>query len=160
MAFSAMRLKFLWPGKTKSPEFRGLQGFYEARIRSLAGCDIIETREARGLEEKHAEKIKDLEARGIEKHLEGAYVICLEDRGKEMTSRELAGFLRRRDSDTGRPLVFVVGGFLGLADRVLERADLRLSLSRLTFSHELARVMLLEQVYRALTVIGGRHYAK
>lgn len=155
-----MQLRFLWPGKTKSPELRGLQGFYEARIRPFAACEIIETREARGLEEKHAEKIKDLEARGLEKHLEGAYVICLEDRGKEMTSAELAVFLRRRETDPGKPLAFVVGGFLGLADRVVEKADLRLSLSRLTFSHELARVMLLEQVYRALTVIGGRHYAK
>ena len=155
-----MRLKFLWPGKTRSPELRGLQGFYEARIRALAACDVIETREARGLEEKHAAKIKDLEASGLEKHLKGAFVICLEDRGKEMTSDEFASFLRRRDSDTGRPLAFVVGGFLGLADRLLERADMRLSLSRLTFSHELARVMLLEQVYRALTLIGGRPYAK
>jgi 23S rRNA (pseudouridine1915-N3)-methyltransferase len=155
-----MRLKFLWPGRTKNPELRGLQGVYESRIRSIAACEIIETREARGLEDKHAEKIKDLEARGLEKHLDGAYVICLEDRGKEMTSDEFAVFLRRRDSDTGRPLVFVVGGFLGLADRVVERADMRMSLSRMTFSHELARILLLEQVYRALTVIGGRHYAK
>jgi 23S rRNA (pseudouridine1915-N3)-methyltransferase len=155
-----MRLKFLWPGRTKSPDFRGLQALYEARIRSLAGCEVIETREARGLEEKHAGKIKDLEARGLEKHLEGAYVICLDDRGKEMTSDELAAFLRRRATDPGKPLVFVVGGFLGLADRIVERADMRLALSRLTFSHELARVVLLEQVYRALTVIRGRHYAK
>jgi 23S rRNA (pseudouridine1915-N3)-methyltransferase len=155
-----MRLRFLWPGKTKSPEFRALQAFYEARIRSLAACDVIETREARGLEEKHAEKIKDLEARGLERHLDGAYVICLEDRGKEMTSDEFAAFLRRRETDPGKPLAFVVGGFLGLADRIVEKADMRLALSRLTFSHELARIVLLEQVYRALTVLGGRHYAK
>ena len=155
-----MRLKFLWPGKTKSPELRGLQGFYESRIRSLAAVEIIETREARGLDEKHAGKIKDLEARGLEKHVEDAYVICLSDRGKEMTSDEFARFLRSRQTDSGRPLAFVVGGFLGLADRVAERADLKMSLSRLTFSHELARVVLLEQVYRALTIVGGRHYAK
>lgn len=155
-----MRLKFLWPGRTKGPEFRGLQAFYEARIRSLASCEIVETRAARGLEDKHVGKIKDLEARGLEKHLEGAYVICLDGRGKEMTSAELAVFLLRRATDPGKPLAFVVGGFLGLADRILEKADARLALSRLTFSHELARVVLLEQVYRALTVIGGRHYAK
>jgi len=59
----------------------------------------------------------------------------------------------------GEALAFVVGGFLGLADRVVEKADMRMSLSRMTFSHELARVLLLEQVYRALTVLGGRHYA-
>jgi 23S rRNA (pseudouridine1915-N3)-methyltransferase len=155
-----MRLRFLWPGKTKGPEFRGLQGFYEARIRTLATVEIIETREARGLEERHAAKIKDLEARGLERHLEGAYVICLDDHGKSLTSEEFAGFLRGRDREGGTPLAFVVGGFLGLADRIVERADLRLSLSRMTFSHELARVVLLEQVYRALTIVGGRHYAK
>jgi len=155
-----MRVKFLWPGRTKSPELRGLQDLYEARIRPLATVEIIATREARGLEEKHAGKIKDLEARGLEKHLEGAYVICLSDRGKEMTSDEFARFLRGRQTDSGRPLAFVVGGFLGLADRIADRADLTMSLSRLTFSHELARVVLLEQVYRALTIVGGRHYAK
>jgi 23S rRNA (pseudouridine1915-N3)-methyltransferase len=155
-----MRLRFLWPGRTKNPEFRGLQGFYEARIRSLAAVEIIETREARGLEEKHASKIMDLEARGLEKHLDGDYVICLDDHGKEMTSDEFARFLRGRDRESGRPLAFVIGGFLGLADRIRDRADLTMSLSRMTFSHELARVVLLEQVYRALTVVGGRHYAK
>ena len=155
-----MRLKFLWPGKTKSPELRALEDFYAARIRALAACDIVATREARGLEEKYAAKIKELEARGLEKHLEGAYVISLEDRGKEMTSRDFARFLAGRENGSGKPLAFVVGGFLGLADRLAERADMRLSLSRMTFSHELVRVLLLEQVYRALTVVRGRHYAK
>ena len=155
-----MRLIFLWPGKTKSPELRGLQDFFAARIRGFAACDIIATREARGLEEKFADKIKDLEARGLEKHLDGAYVISLEDGGKEMTSHEFARFLHGRERDSGKPLAFVVGGFLGLADRIVEKADMRLSLSRMTFSHELARILLLEQVYRALTIIGGRQYAK
>ena len=87
-------------------------------------------------------------------------MISLEDKGKEMTSREFARFLGSREHDSGKPLAFVVGGFLGLADRLTENADMRLSLSRMTFSHELVRVLLLEQVYRALTVIRGRHYAK
>lgn len=155
-----MRLIFLWPGKTKSPELRAVQDFYAARIGALASLEIVETREARGIEEKYPEKIRDLEARGLEKHLKGVYSICLLDQGKEMTSQEFARFIRRRAEDAGRPLAFVVGGFLGLADRIVERADLRLSMSRLTFSHELCRVILLEQVYRALTIIRGRHYAK
>ncbi len=156
-----MRLKFLWPGKTKSPELRALQGFYEARIGSLAAVEVIETREARGLEEKYAGKIKDLEARGLEKHLDGAYVICLDDQGKEMTSGEFARLLRGREKDSGKPLAFVVGGFLGLADRIAERADM----TAVAVAHDLlararAASLLLEQVYRALTIIGGRHYAK
>ena len=155
-----MRLKFLWPGRTRSPEMKGLQEFYAGRIGALASLEILETREARGIDEKQAGRIKDLEARGLEKHLKGVYIICLVDEGKTMTSREFSSFLRDRAADSGKPVAFVVGGFLGLADRILKRADLRLSLSRLTFSHELSRVVLLEQVYRSLTIIRGRHYAK
>ena len=155
-----MRLKFLWPGKTKSPDLRALQEFYAARIGTLASLDIIETREARGVEEKYPEKIRDLEARGLEKHLEGVYIICLLDQGTEMTSREFARFIRGRAEALGKPLAFVVGGFLGLAEGIAERSDTRLSLSRLTLPHELCRVVLLEQVYRALTIIQGRQYAK
>jgi len=160
MAFSAMRLKFLWPGRTKNPELRALQDLFAARIKSFAACRIVETREARGIDERFPEKIKDIEAQGLERHIEGAYVICLGDQGREMTSQEFARFLRGRERDSGRPLAFVVGGFLGLADRLVGKADLNLSLSRLTFSHELSRVILLEQVYRALTINRGRKYAK
>jgi 23S rRNA (pseudouridine1915-N3)-methyltransferase len=155
-----MRLKFLWPGRTRSPELRALERSYAGRIGAFAQVEIVETAVARGINEKYAEKIRDREGLGLEKHLEGVYIICLLDQGKEMTSQEFARFLRGRERDSGKPLAFVVGGFLGLAGRLVDKADLRLSLSRLTFSHELVRVMLLEQVYRALTVIRGRHYAK
>jgi 23S rRNA (pseudouridine1915-N3)-methyltransferase len=155
-----MRLKFLWPGKTRSPELRALQEFYAGRIRPLAGVEIVETREARGLDEKFAEKIKDVEACGLEKHLKGVYIICLLDKGKEMTSEQFARFLAAREQASGKPLAFIVGGFLGLADRIMALADSQLSLSRMTLSHELSRVVLLEQVYRALTITRGQHFAK
>lgn len=156
----AMLLKFLWPGRTKNPELRALQDMLVARVRAFVTCRVIETRQARGMDERLAGKIKDLEAEGLERHLAGAYVICLGDQGREMTSQEFARFLRGRERESGRPLAFVVGGFLGLADRIVRRADLNLSLSRLTLSHELCRVVLLEQVYRALTMNRGLNYAK
>jgi 23S rRNA (pseudouridine1915-N3)-methyltransferase len=155
-----MAIRFLWPGRTRQPELRAAVEFYAARIRPLAGCEIVETRAARGLKEENAERIKSLEADGLEKYTEGAYIICLSDTGIKMTSNEFARFLRGREETSGRRPCFVVGGFLGLAGRILERADTRLSLSPMTFSHELCRVMLLEQVYRALTINRGRHYAK
>ncbi len=155
-----MRLKFIWPGKSKRPEFRTLERFYAARIRPHAPCEVIETRASRGLDETLAERIKDLEAAGLEKHLGDDYIICLSDQGTEMTSGEFARFIERREMESGRPIAFVIGGFLGLAERIVARADLRLSLSRMTFSHELCRVVLMEQVYRALTIIRGRQYAK
>jgi 23S rRNA (pseudouridine1915-N3)-methyltransferase len=156
---SLERLRFLWPGKTRSREWKALQDFYLARIRQLEPCDLVEVKETRGLDDRQARKIMELEAKSLEKHLRDNYIICLSDRGKEMSSGELARFIGERLSSS-RPTAFVVGGFAGLANSVLEKAGLRLSLSRMTFSHELCRVALLEQVYRALTILKGKHYAK
>jgi 23S rRNA (pseudouridine1915-N3)-methyltransferase len=119
----------------------------------------VEVKEAAGLDDREAEKIMQIEAKNLEKHLRDDYIICLLDRGNEMNSGDLARFIGER-IESPRPTAFVVGGFAGLSAGVLERADFRLSLSRMTFSHELCRVALLEQVYRALTILKGKRYAK
>lgn len=154
-----MIIKFLWPGRTRNRHLRSLQEEYLARIGRLASCRLVETREAAGIPESQGDRVRDLEARGLEKHMGDDYIICLFDRGKEMNSEELALFMERHGS-AARPLTFICGGFLGLAGRLIDRAKTRLSLSRLTLSHELARVVLLEQVYRGLTILKGKHYAK
>lgn len=154
-----MRVEFLWPGRTKMPELRALEEFYVGRIRTLADCRVLVTPVARGLNERQAGRILETEAQGLENRLKDDYIICLSDGGQEMTSVEFARFLAARDRE-GRRFAFVVGGFLGLAERILKRADLRLALSRMTMPHELCRVVLLEQVYRSLTIIRGRGYAK
>ncbi|MGB7297287.1 MAG: 23S rRNA (pseudouridine(1915)-N(3))-methyltransferase RlmH [Candidatus Aminicenantales bacterium] len=153
------RLRILWPGKTKKPEWRALQEFYLARIRQLVPCELVEAKDAKGLKDREAEKIKKIEAENLEKHLGDDYIIGLFDRGMEMSSENLARFLGGRLSSQ-RPTAFVVGGFAGLASDLLEKAHLQLSLSRMTFSHELCRVALLEQIYRALTILKGKNYAK
>lgn len=155
-----MRLRFLWPGPTKNEDVRGLQDQYLRKIGRLATWELVETKGARGLSESAAAKILDIEARGLEKHLANDYIICLLDKGKEMNSEELAVFLDRVAGESARPIAFVAGGFLGLADRLLRKAQTRLSLSRMTLSHELCRVVLLEQVYRSLSIMKGRRYAK
>ncbi len=155
-----MRLKFVWPGKTRQAALRLLQEEYLQRIGRMAEVELAETREARGLSERQAGKIMDIEAQGLEKQLTNNYIICLSDTGKEVTSVELAGLIDRASRETTGAVAFVVGGFLGLADRVLEGARVKLALSRLTFSHEMCRVMLLEQVYRSLTIMKGKRYAK
>jgi 23S rRNA (pseudouridine1915-N3)-methyltransferase len=155
-----MRLRILWPGKTKNREIMNLQEHFLERINHLAPCELVQPKEARGIEEKFSDKIKEIEARGLEKHFKDDYIICLFDGGKEMSSPEFARFLKELGSSSNRGISFVVGGFLGLSERILKRADFLLSLSKMTFSHELGRIILLEQIYRALNLLKGRQYAK
>ncbi|HRD02816.1 MAG TPA: 23S rRNA (pseudouridine(1915)-N(3))-methyltransferase RlmH [Candidatus Saccharicenans sp.] len=155
-----MKILFVWPGKTRNASQRALQHEYLQKIKPLAQASLIETQEARGLEEKWAEKILEKEARGLEKYTKDGYIICLSDEGKELNSKGLADLIESKGLNSGKQLVFLVGGFLGLAPRIMEKADLKLSLSKMTFSHELARTVLLEQVYRALSLIKGYAYPK
>ncbi len=155
-----MKLKILWPGKTRNHEIRSLQKSYIQKINRLEKCAVIETKEARGLEEKFSEKIKKIETEGLEKHLGDDYIICLTDKGEEMNSDEFSRFLEKMTSSSSRVITFVVGGFLGLEERILKKAHCLLSLSKMTFSHEMIRLLLLEQIYRSLTILKGRHYAK
>ncbi len=154
-----MRLRVIWPGKTKNKELRALQDFYLERIRQLEPCALVETKVARGLKDRYAERIMDIEARNLGKHLGDDYTICLSSGGREMKSDDFARFLQKR-SLASPGTAFVVGGFAGLAERITTRADFLLSLSRMTLSHELCRVVLLEQIYRALTIMKGKRYAK
>jgi 23S rRNA (pseudouridine1915-N3)-methyltransferase len=155
-----MRIKILWPGKTRNALIRQLQENYLQRINQLEQCEIIETKEAKGIPEKQEARIKKIESEGLEKHIKNDYIICLFDKGKEMNSQEFARFLERTTESSTHAVTFVVGGFLGLAERMIHRADFLLSLSKMTFSHELSRVMLLEQLYRSLSIAKGRQYAK
>ena len=155
-----MHLRLLWPGKMQNINLLELQSHYLKKINGMQRCEIVETQVAKGLSEKQAEKIMEVETSGLEKYLKDDYIICLFDKGKEMNSVQFAKFLDRTSLDYPYPITFIVGGFLGLADRILKRANLVMSLSPMTFSHELTRVILLEQIYRAISITKGRQYAK
>ncbi len=155
-----MKLKILWPGRTRNSSIKIIQDDLFKKIGRLNRCELIETKEARGLDEKNERKILDVEAQGLEKNFGNDYIICLSDKGKEMSSKEFARFLGKMTSHSTRTATFVVGGFLGLDKRIIQRADFLLSLSKMTFSHELIRLILLEQIYRSLTIMKGHHYAK
>ena len=155
-----MKLQILWPGKTRNQAIKSLQLFYLEKINHLTDCKVIEIKDARGITEKQDEKIKDIEASRFEGQIKDDYVICLFHKGKEMSSVDFAKLLKDTAPDSSRAITFIVGGFLGLHERILKRADLCLSFSKMTFSHELSRVILLERVYRALSIIHERQYAK
>jgi 23S rRNA (pseudouridine1915-N3)-methyltransferase len=86
------------------------------------------------------------------------YLIALDERGKQFSSPQLAQFIQLRANDSKKNLVFVIGGAYGLGDAVLDRADYKWSLSQLTFPHQLVRLILAEQIYRACTILRNEKY--
>lgn len=86
------------------------------------------------------------------------YLVALDERGKEMDSEQLAGFIELRANESTRQVVFLIGGAFGLDETVLKRANFRWSLSKLVFPHQLVRLILTEQLYRACTIIRNEKY--
>ena len=155
-----MKITIVWPGRTRSRDIQKVKDRYLEKISRMSKCELIVTKQAKGIDEKNEKKIRATEAEGLEKHFGNEYIICLSDKGREMNSMEFARLLNDLSFRSGRGILFVVGGFLGLDEKLLKRADLRFSLSKMTFSHELIRPVLLEQIYRSLTIIQGKKYAK
>ena len=88
----------------------------------------------------------------------GDVLVLLDERGKEMTSREFASYIDRKSVTVSKRLVFVVGGPYGFSPAMYERADDKISLSKMTFSHEMVRLFFVEQTYRAMTILCGEPY--
>ncbi|HEY6063922.1 MAG TPA: 23S rRNA (pseudouridine(1915)-N(3))-methyltransferase RlmH, partial [Chitinophagaceae bacterium] len=86
------------------------------------------------------------------------YLVALDGNGKQFSSEELAGFIQARANESTKQLIFLIGGAYGIDQTVLERADHRWSLSHLTFPHQLVRLILAEQVYRACTITRNEKY--
>ena len=151
-----MKLHFVWVGKTKDRHCKALISDYVARIGYFANLDLTELKEVEGSSEP--EIISKEGVKLIESIARDDFVIALDEKGEEIGSRDFAERLRTiRDSGVKR-LAFVVGGFAGLSEELKERANLKWSLSRLTLTHEMARAVLAEQVYRAFTLLAGQRY--
>lgn len=88
----------------------------------------------------------------------GDALVALDERGKQLSSEQLASFIQQKANESRRNLIFLIGGAYGLDDSVLQRADLQWSLSKLVFPHQLVRLILAEQVYRACTIIKNEKY--
>lgn len=103
--------------------------------------------------------LRKKEAATIQEWLrEGDYLVALDERGKQFTSKELADHLQALANDRVKHVIFLIGGAFGLDESILKRADLVWSLSRLTFPHQLVRLILAEQVYRACTILKNEKY--
>ncbi|MFN6964187.1 MAG: 23S rRNA (pseudouridine(1915)-N(3))-methyltransferase RlmH [Pyrinomonadaceae bacterium] len=150
-----MKLRFVWVGKTKDRNYKALEDEYLGRLRRFATVEIVEVRDAQPPDRKQTES-----QRILEKLNPTTYVCLLDVEGKHLSSRQLAAELEAWQNRGLKEVVFVIGGSDGVTDAVGQRADLRLSLSFMTFTHEMARVILLEQLYRSYTILRGFPYQK
>jgi 23S rRNA (pseudouridine1915-N3)-methyltransferase len=155
-----MKLQFLWIGKTKKAAIKELTREYVERLKKFARLQIVELRDCDDAGSAR-EKILEKEAEEILRRIEaGEFFVVLDEKGRQIDSFQLAEFLEQQRNSGTKQITFVVGGHFGLAETIKKRGDLILSLSRMTLPHELARVFLLEQVYRAFAILHGLPYQK
>lgn len=147
-------------GKFKEPAYRELEAEFLKRMRPFAKMKIVELPEESYTKHNDIESIKEKEAMKIVKQLpENSVVILLEEKGSLRNSPDFAQFLERVGS-LNKELVFVIGSGVGLHNSLKQYSNYSVSLSPLTFPHNMARVILEEQIYRACTILTGKEYHK
>jgi 23S rRNA (pseudouridine1915-N3)-methyltransferase len=150
-----MRFRFLWIGKTRDKNWLALQNEYLRRLSHFVKTEIVEIRDqpTRDLKENEGKRI-------LENVNQSSFVCVLDVRGRTLSSPDLAKEIEKWQNQSIKEITFVIGGAEGISKELAERADVMLSLSFLTFTHEMARVVMLEQLYRAFTIIRGFPYQK
>ncbi len=159
-----MKITIITVGKVKESYFRGAIEEYSKRLSKYCKLDIVEVADEKTPDkasETEEAQIKAKEAERIMKHVrDDAYVIALAIEGKQLDSVELADKIEMLGVQGTSHIQMIIGGSLGLHQSVLSRADYKLSFSKMTFPHQLMRVILLEQIYRAYRIISHEPYHK
>jgi 23S rRNA (pseudouridine1915-N3)-methyltransferase len=154
-----MKIALLQTGKTSDKHISGLADLYANRINKYSGFEIItlpdlkNTKNMSLQEQKLREGKKVIQSTGIDD-----FVILLDENGKELRTVEFAVWMKKIFMLPKKRIVFVIGGPWGFSDEVYGRADFRMSLSKMTFPHQLVRLLFLEQLYRVFTIIKGEPY--
>ncbi len=156
-----MQIKLIWIGKTKSYPIRSLISDYLERICHMSSCEAVEVRDLS--KRKHLRGAELLEAEGEEllKRIPvGSRLVALDETGTQFTSQDFARWVESEQNSGTRTITFLIGGPEGLSQIITGRAHLILSMGKMTWTHEMCRVLLLEQVYRALCILRGFPYHK
>ncbi len=160
-----MDIKIIAVGKIKEKFYKEAIEEYLKRMQTYNNIEIIEVADepaGENLSEKEIEQVKDKEGEKIlNKVKDDDYVVSLEILGKQETSESFAKFIETEMAEGfGRNLVFIIGGSNGLSKNVSQRANKKQSFSKMTYPHQLMRVILIEQIYRAFRIINGHPYHK
>ncbi len=153
-----MKIKIICLGKTKQKFIEEGIKEYQKRISKYTKLDWQILPDVKLTGSKTIEIVKDQEAEILEKSFPASsFIIVLDENGKEFSSEKIAKFIEDKLT-FGKDLIFVIGGVYGLSKRILKRADLILSFSRFTFTHQMIRFLLVEQLYRSFTIIKNKKY--
>jgi 23S rRNA (pseudouridine1915-N3)-methyltransferase len=148
-----MKFRFIWVGKTRDRNWKALQEEYLKRLSRFVSCEIKEARDGEGRDRSETEGNRIVELLNPK-----SFAVLLDVTGSGVSSVELADRIEDWENRGLKEISFIIGGAEGVSAAVAERANDRLSLSFLTFTHEMARVVLLEQLYRAYTIVRGYPY--
>lgn len=159
-----LKVTLIVVGKIKEKYFKDAVEEYSKRLSRYCRLEIVEVADEKTPEqasEAEEEKIRTKEGERILRHIkEDMYVITLEIAGKSLSSEQMAERIETLGIQGKSSVAFIIGGSIGLGKEVLHRSDFRLSFSRMTFPHQLMRVILLEQIYRSFRIIQGEPYHK
>lgn len=154
-----MKITLLTVGKTDKDWVRQGMDIYVSRLKHYIPFSVVEIPELKNVSSLSKDQIKTREGELILKNIRPTDdLILLDERGKEYTSVELAKVIQDKISYAGKDMVYVIGGAYGFSEEVYRRADSKISLSRMTFSHQMVRAIFVEQIYRVFTIMRGEPY--
>jgi 23S rRNA (pseudouridine1915-N3)-methyltransferase len=154
-----MKVSFLQFGKTRQDYISEGILIYAKRIKHYTDFEMVNLKEIKNSKSPDANNLKKQEAKEILKYIsKDDFVVLLDEKGKEYSSIRFAEFINNKLITGCRKLVFVSGGAFGFSDEIYKIANEQLSLSKLTFSHHMVRLIFMEQLYRAFTIIKGEPY--
>lgn len=154
-----MKITLLTVGKTDKDWVKQGMDIYVSRLKHYIPFAVVEIPELKNVSALTKEQIKTREGELILKNIKPTDdLILLDERGKQYTSVELAKVIQDKISYVGKDMVYVIGGAYGFSEAVYQRANSKISLSKMTFSHQMVRAIFVEQIYRAFTIMKGEPY--
>ena len=154
-----MRINLLCIGKTDDKKITELISYYIARLPKHWNFEMIEIPDAKNARNLSSDLLKKEETKLFFNHIENTdLVILLDEKGKEFTSREFAQKLNYYQNNSIKKVCFLIGGAYGFSDEMYNRANEKLSLSKMTFTHQMIRLFFVEQIYRADQILQGKPY--
>ncbi|MBR3478708.1 MAG: 23S rRNA (pseudouridine(1915)-N(3))-methyltransferase RlmH [Bacteroidaceae bacterium] len=154
-----MKVNLILVGKTTSKMFQSIIEDYSERVKHYTPFEVTVIPELKNTKSLSQEQQKQMEGEQILRQLqESDHVVLLDEHGQELRSIEFATWISKKQQAVSRRLVFVIGGPYGFSPTIYQRANEKLSLSKMTFSHQMVRMIFIEQLYRAFTILKGEQY--